>query len=308
VEVIIGNRKHFRALQAFTLEGALDEIDRQGQERKDHGSDVQGTSQQTSFDSARGVASVRSPSLSDVPENDDRFAIGDEDDEEAHASSPTSSRAAGQAESPARISEKARGKKPAVSLASMSRNASASSLPSLSYSPNTTNFRPSPEWLESWTSRLPLDLIMKTIERAENKQKNRNDPAAGRERTLDAKFFSRPATDGSQEQPGGTCGIRVLHSNATNVFSTDEKPKSANGTSFQWTAFAIGWYNALIWSRIYLQEVEAFQGSGGLYSSTNVVLFKRSTGSQEISLRSPKGAIDAVGNSLAQRISSISMK
>jgi hypothetical protein len=78
--------------------------------------------------------------------------------------------------------------------------------------------------------------------------------------------------------------------------------------TFQWTAFAIGWYNALIWSRIYLQEVEAFQGSGGLYSSTNVVLFKRSTGGQEISFRNPKGAIDAVGNSLAQRISSISMK
>lgn len=57
-----------------------------------------------------------------------------------------------------------------------------------------------------------------------------------------------------------------------------------------------------------MQEAEAFQGSGGLYSSTNVVLFRRSAGNQEISLRSPKGAIDAVGQSIAQRISTFSLK
>ncbi|SMR59975.1 unnamed protein product [Zymoseptoria tritici ST99CH_3D1] len=291
VEVIIGSRKRFRALQVFTIDGALAELDRQGQERKDHGSGMRSPSQTTSFDSARDVSSLRFSTLSNVPEDTDRFAIGDDDDDEADPSSPSSSRAGRTSDSPTRISEKARGKKPAVSLGTTSRNASASSLPSLSYAPNTSNtFRPSPEWLEAWTSRLPLEPILKTIEHAENKQKNKSSNTSGKERTLDATLFSKPATDGSGEQTG------------------DEKPKTAHGASFQWTAFAIGWYNALIWSRIYLQEVEAFQGSGGLYSSTNVVLFKRSTGSQEISLRSPKGAIDAVGNSLAQRISSISMK
>ena len=59
---------------------------------------------------------------------------------------------------------------------------------------------------------------------------------------------------------------------------------------------------------VYLQEEEAFHGSGGLYSGTNIVLFRRSATNREISLRRPRGAIDAVGNSLAQRISSISMK
>jgi hypothetical protein len=84
----------------------------------------------------------------------------------------------------------------------------------------------------------------------------------------------------------------------------DVKPAAGGPVNFQWTAVAVGWYNALIWSRIYLQEAEAFQGSTGLYNSTDIRLFRRHTASQEISLRSPKGAIDAVGNSLAQKISS----
>lgn len=75
---------------------------------------------------------------------------------------------------------------------------------------------------------------------------------------------------------------------------------------FQWTSVAIGWYNALIWSRIYLQEGEAFQGPNGLYSATEIRLFRRHSAKEEVSLRNPKGAIDAVGNSLAMRIGSLS--
>jgi hypothetical protein len=63
-----------------------------------------------------------------------------------------------------------------------------------------------------------------------------------------------------------------------------------------------------LWGRVYIHEAEVSQGIGGLYSGTNIVLFKRSSTTPEISLRSPKGAIDAVGNSLAQRISNISLK
>lgn len=100
--------------------------------------------------------------------------------------------------------------------------------------------------------------------------------------------------------------LASLHS--ANASETDDiKPAAGGPVSFTWTAVAIGWYNALIWSRIYLQEAEAFQGSGGLYSSTDIKLFRRQGASQEISLRSPKGAIDAVGLSLANRFSSINL-
>lgn len=103
------------------------------------------------------------------------------------------------------------------------------------------------------------------------------------------------------------CAARVGKNFADLSETDDIKPAAGGPVNFQWTAVAVGWYNALIWSRIYLQEAEAFQGSGGLYSSTNIKLFRRQGASQEISLRSPKGAIDAVGASLAQRISSISI-
>lgn len=117
--------------------------------------------------------------------------------------------------------------------------------------------------------------------------------------------------------------VRVLHYNirlnkADRVSIGPETPfpppsapdvsPSAPKEAFQWTPVAIGWYTALIWSRIYLSEAEAYQGAGGIYSSTNILLFKRSVTEQEISLRSPKGAIDAVGNAVAQRISSIGLK
>jgi hypothetical protein len=208
VEVIIGNRKRFRALQAFTIDGALAEIDRQGQERKDHGTNLPNRSQTTSFDSARGTPPIRSPRLSNVSENEDRFSIGDDEEDEVGPSSPSSSHAEPTSDSPARISEKARGKKPAVALRALSRNVSTSSLPSLSYPPGAAStFRPSPEWLESWTSQVPLEPILRTIERAENKQKHKSPNAAGKERTLDATLFNRPATDGSGEQTGGTFSI-----------------------------------------------------------------------------------------------------
>jgi hypothetical protein len=79
-------------------------------------------------------------------------------------------------------------------------------------------------------------------------------------------------------------------------------------SNFEWSSVARVWYMSELWGRIYIQEAEVSQGIGGLYSGTNIVLFKRSSSTQEISLRSPKGAIDAVGNSLAQRISNISLK
>jgi hypothetical protein len=79
-------------------------------------------------------------------------------------------------------------------------------------------------------------------------------------------------------------------------------------SNFEWSSIARVWYMSELWGRVYIHEAEVSQGIGGLYSGTNIVLFKRSSTTQEISLRSPKGAIDAVGNSLAQRISSISLK
>lgn len=172
----------------MTIEGALTELDRQGQERKDRGGEVAGAnnaSRGTSIDSIRSPTSVRSPTLSDVPE-DDRFAIGDDDDNDEMLE-----------EHQRRLSEKARGKQPAMRLSTTSRTASTSSIQTLS---SAQSFRPSQEWLESWYAQLPLDTIFRAI----------NEARLGRD-VVDREPGSRqqgPGRDGGMRTPNTQVGER----------------------------------------------------------------------------------------------------
>lgn len=368
VEVLVANRNRFKALKELTLEGALAEMDRQGQERKDRGdaADIRSPpTQASSFESTRSPLNVRQPSLDGIAE-DDSFAIGDDEDgEDADNDQPSrnssannaASRAEGTAESKERsLSEKARGKQRVVTTSnssSSSHNTPTQSLSTLPIArpPSQTPFQPTREWFESWHSKLPLDNILHIIHLAETRQLSfnatplrtpatPNGPAIKPEAPVtpaaapDADLPSTPTTLQSRERAGEAPGSAKLPNQshegqeasgpdgpshlktsrtppighitsppaATDIFAGDQ----ARG--FQWTPLAIGWYTAFLWSRIYLAEAEAFQGAGGLYSSTNIALFKRGNVGKEISLRSPKGAIDAVGESLAQKISSIGMK
>lgn len=210
--------------------------------------------------------------------------------------------------------------------------------------PAPLHFRPTQQWLDAWISQLPLNSILASIDQLEAAGHNvasSRTSAASREADADlpktstesqrgeqrgqARQSTQHARDGSPaaaQTAHGANGQGHLESEGTShprqcATSTsqleltdgteDSRPAAGGPVTFQWTAVAIGWYSALIWSKIYLQEAEAFQGPGGLYSSTDIRLFRRQGTSQQISLRSPKGAIDAVGNSLAQRISSISI-
>ncbi|KAF2208503.1 hypothetical protein CERZMDRAFT_48997 [Cercospora zeae-maydis SCOH1-5] len=298
IRVLIASKKQFRALQQITLEGALAEAERQAIERKDRGDVLSPTSlsRGSSIDDLRRLNPPRTPSLAGVPE-DSRFAIGDDEDEDhdenagadvdekadQRVSSVTSGSGEHQGSTPVRLSEKARGKQPVALRLSTSRQPSIASLPTLTPVTTSQNFQPSEQWLESWYTQLPLDHILKVIEDSESHLQSQGTHHATHYADITGYLaLTFPETDNIKPAAGGPVG-------------------------FQWTAVAIGWYNALIWSRIYLQEAEAFQGSGGLYSSTDIKLFRRQGASQEISLKSPKGAIDAVGASLAQRISSISI-
>lgn len=285
MEVLVGSRSRFKALRALTIDGALNELDRKGLENKDRGPNVnngQIASRPGSLDSVRSPPSLQRTSLEEVPE-DDRFGVG-EDDEDLDDDDAGSGKARAD-DRPTPMSEKARGKQPVARPSEVSRTTSASSLPTVS-TITMQPFRPSQEWLESWYTTLPLATIFTTINNA---------------------------------KIGGTEPGSIAQSRASSVTGDDvtDRTGSIDNTSaasipppkaFEWTAVAIVWYTSEIWARIYLQEAEASQGLGGLYSGTNIVLFKRSSTSQQISLRSPKGAIDAVGNSLAQRISNISLK
>lgn len=173
VDLVVRSRARFKALRDFTVDGALAELDRQTQERKDRavggldGNTMRIMSRNGSIDSVRSPASTRSPNLANVPENE-AFAIGGDDDDEDDDGderedrlNPTTSGASSTSVDDAvpvqsrSMSEKARGKQPVGQGSfsrSTSRNTSATSLPSLitSQTFNTTtstSFTPTAAWV-----------------------------------------------------------------------------------------------------------------------------------------------------------------
>ncbi|TKA38272.1 hypothetical protein B0A54_09212 [Friedmanniomyces endolithicus] len=298
VEVVFRCRKRFSALRDFTLEGAMAELDRQSQQRKDRGesgaaSGVRSPVRNGSIDSVRSPASARSPQLGNVPEHD-TFSIGDDEDDEGAdvdgMSSSTTFTAPLSASTSVvddavplqsrSMSEKARGKQP-VGQGSFSRttsrNTSTSSLPALitpqaSAAHNTSQqFKPTPEWLETWLPHLPLHNILKTIE---NEHFRARDAA--------------PLPPTAPQHP-------------------DEVTASPRVQAFQWTSLSLGWYLGLLWGLVYSSDVAAHRGINGVWTGTGIKLFGVLAGpGQGISLKSPKGAVDYVGDAIALRIGSLS--
>lgn len=167
VYAIIRSRKRFQALRDFTLESGQEEIERQNQSRKENGEELRRTD---SLDSIRSPTVSRTPTLSNVPEENSAFAIGDDEDSDAEdaqapeplrsplQSPPGASRSASIASSvdesvPLQMrgmSEKARGKMP-VGQPAFSRQNSTTSLSSVATPTLGSNefFTPSTSWVSS---------------------------------------------------------------------------------------------------------------------------------------------------------------
>ena len=81
----------FAALRSFTLESGQEELDRLARRRKEQPNDLGrlDDSRRGSADSLTSPISARAPSLSDVPEEEGTFAIGDDDDEDTDDERPT---------------------------------------------------------------------------------------------------------------------------------------------------------------------------------------------------------------------------
>lgn len=75
--------------------------------------------------------------------------------------------------------------------------------------------------------------------------------------------------------------------------------------TFTWSSLALGWYLSMLWGFIFAQDAQNNRGSNGLWAGTSIKLFNIANRHENISLRSPKGAVDAVGDSLARRITSL---
>jgi hypothetical protein len=325
VDIVCRSHKRFEALRDFTVDGALNELDRINQERKDRNSNIAGITSPTrgaSMDSIRSPASSRSPSLGNVPEHG-AFAIGDDDDDDDDLETPiTSPHARSHSNASMSIdetvptqtrsmSEKARGKQP-VGHGSFSRsasrntsNASLASLQTQTSHPLTTStqFTPTAEWLESWLPHLPLHTILQAIEDGQSgTARPTRQPPSGNAPQGNPSINS-PTT------PTSECKSPIPNSYPPSIsyHPTNPPPDPTPAIrlqTFTWSSLALGWYMSMLWGFIFAQDAQNNRGSNGLWAGTSIKLFNISSRQGEISLRSPKGAVDAVGDSLARRIGS----
>lgn len=85
--------------------------------------------------------------------------------------------------------------------------------------------------------------------------------------------------------------------------------------TFEWSALSMGWYESLLWGFIFSSEMVVGTASGatpgtvGVWNGTRIKLFKvQEAAAQGPTLLAPKGAVDAVGSNLVQRIGNLSLR
>ncbi|KAL4787828.1 high-temperature-induced dauer-formation protein-domain-containing protein [Aspergillus varians] len=317
VYAILKYRKRFEAVREFTLESGQQEIERQNERRKaDNHEFISSPVLSASEDDPRLSSGARSP-LGRIPEeNNSPFAIGGDDSEDEGEGQHTPAQDSASVQTSRRqsisssvadesvplqlrgMSEKARGKMPA-GQPSFSRQNSMTSQISMSavFSPPSSGFTPTTTWLESWLPELPLHTILTIISAIiPNVPETVFQSSSNAEtRTLIANLPS------FAEDPM----IRIIIS----------EPAPARVHSFEWSALSMGWYESLIWGFIFSSEMvvgsasSATPGTVGVWNGTTIKLFKvQEAAAQGPTLLAPKGAVDAVGSNLVQRIGNLSLR
>lgn len=305
VYLILKNRKRFEALRTFTLESGQEEIERRNRRRKDGGQPLDPLdvgSRRSSVDSLRSPTTTlpRTPTLSNVPEEDTTFAIGDAEDDSDDDDGPTPEHST-PSENPSQtssvadvedavptqlrgMSEKARGKMPA-GVATFSRQNSTTSLASYSAAGQSMAgiFEPSADWIESWLPELPLHTILTVIQQ------------------LTALITRQGLT---ADVPSSATLETIRNADLVAV-----EPSPIRVHSFEWSPMSLGWYESLVWSFVFASEMQVAKGTVGVWNGTAIKLFKvQETAAQGPTLTSPRGAVDAVGSNIVSRIGSINLR
>jgi hypothetical protein len=71
----------------------------------------------------------------------------------------------------------------------------------------------------------------------------------------------------------------------------------------------MGWYQSLLWGFIFTSEMQVAKGTVGVWNGTAIKLFRVETvAANGPTLSSPRGAVDAVGNTIVSRIGSINLR
>lgn len=84
---------------------------------------------------------------------------------------------------------------------------------------------------------------------------------------------------------------------------------------FEWTPLSLGWYESLLWGFIFSSEMVVGSAPGstpgavGVWNGTAIKLFRvQEAVAQGPTLLAPKGAVDAVGSSIVQRIGNLNLR
>ncbi|KAI9828390.1 MAG: hypothetical protein M1832_002818 [Thelocarpon impressellum] len=306
VYAMLRSKTKFEALRTFTLESGQEQIERQNRRRKEQPRDLDLTSSTRgeSFDGLRSPSGhqMRTPTLGDVPEESSAFAIGDDEDSDdggdAHPTpsqssvSPHDSRRPSVASSvedavPLQLrgmSEKARGKRPAGTPA-FSRQSSSTSLGSHSATlmPPGLGFAPSAQWIETWLPQLPLHTVLTLIQEL-------------------SPEVSRSSQSGDSHAPSVLQTIR-----GAEIRGIDPSPVRVH--LFEWSPLSLGWYESLLWGLIFAGEMHVSKGTVGVWNGTAIKLFRvQETTASGPTLMAPRGAVDAVGSNIVQRIGSLNLR
>ncbi|KAJ5637152.1 Nuclear pore complex component [Penicillium lividum] len=316
VYAILKYKQRFEAIRAFTLESGQQEIERQREKRKARETPadvINSPLLSQSEEDLHTPSGARSP-LTRIPEENSAFAIGDDDDDSDDEGESTPSQSSPSAQTSRRpsfasitdenssqlrgMSEKARGKMPA-GRPSFSRQNSMTSQTSMSalFTASLTGFTPTVPWLESWLPELPLHTILTVI-------------------SAIAPHIPEAALQ-STSSPEARTLISNLPSFAEEpqVKSIISEPTPVRAQSFEWSALSMGWYESLLWGFIFSSEMVVGSASGatpgtvGVWNSTGIRLFRvQEAAAQGPTLLAPKGAVDAVGSNLVQRIGNLSLR
>lgn len=188
--------------------------------------------------------------------------------------------------------------------------ASGVTSPTLSSGPTTTEFfnqgpfTPTLEWTSSWLPSLPLYTILSTIKHLKE---------------IIPYFASQePHSLESKLDPGKVIESisRVKSIPGVTFYTKDTLPAEFVPVNFVWTNNSLGWYESILWGCIFQAECKVTTSEGnmmmnsvhssspvGVWNSTAIRLFRlQETAPRGPSLLRPKGAVDAMADTVIQKI------
>ncbi|KAF2717509.1 hypothetical protein K431DRAFT_288479 [Polychaeton citri CBS 116435] len=233
------------------------------------------------------------------------------------------------------MSEKARGKQP-VGFSSFSRpasqSASTTSLASqaqgeprektgLQEASGTyrrdSYFEPTAEWLSTWLPHLPLHAILATIEFENERVALRKQGKLSKATETTGRVSGdaidhqapRSSADGIEDASSSTLDEKAAQAGNAPLAQTPVfHSQYVKVQSFTWSPLSIGWYGSMLWSWIYASDVVE-SAQNGIWIGTRIRLFNVITAKEtKITLRNPRGAVDAAGNAIAERLGNLSVR